>query len=91
MTIESDGKPSVHTLSNISRSEHIVQITNGTPGIHTLLLGVNGTEIPILFLKNGETRNINIGFAMTPGKTNQVTVTAVGVPGASVSIVVTQP
>jgi hypothetical protein len=91
MTIESDGKPSAHTLSNISRSEHIVQITNGTLGIHTLLLGVNGTEIPILFLKNGEIRNINIGFAMTPGKTNQVTVTAVGVPGASVSIVVTQP
>lgn len=55
------------------------------------LLGVNGIQLPILFLKNGETRNINIGFAMTPGKTNQVSVTAVGAPGASVSIVVTQP
>jgi hypothetical protein len=52
---------------------------------------VNGTQLPILLLKDGETRNINIGFAMTPGNTNQVTVTAVGAPGASVSIVVTQP
>jgi hypothetical protein len=90
ITIEGDGKPEVHTMS-ISSLEHVVQISNGTPGIHHMVLKVNQVEIPVSPLKNGEKRSLDIGTALSAGNNNLITLTAFGGRQATAWIVFTEP
>jgi hypothetical protein len=90
MTIQGEGKPEVHTLS-ISSLERVVQITNGNPGIHHMMLKVNQVEIPVSPLKNGERRSFDIGYALRAGQNNLITLTAFGGRQATAWIVFTEP
>jgi hypothetical protein len=90
MTIQGDGKPEVHTLG-ISSLEHVVQITNGDPGIHHMTLQVNQVEIPVSPLKNGESRSLDIGTALSAGNNNLITITAFGGRKATAWFVFTEP
>jgi len=90
ITIESDGKTDVHVLE-ISSDEHLVLITNGKPGIQSLVLKVRNMEIPVLLLKDGHSRTLDIGFALRRGEQNRVEIFSIGTKGATTSIVFTQP
>lgn len=83
----STGKPASTVAHGIAKSEHLVHIYNGTPGISTLTVDVNGKHFQVSNLGAGQKATIDIGSALVAGA-NNVTLTATGQPGGSVIAVV---
>lgn len=81
------GKPASMTVQGIAKSEHLIHIYNGTPGVSTLSVDVNGKHFQVSGLSAGQTVTIDIGAALTNG-TNSVTLTASGQPGGGVVAIV---
>jgi hypothetical protein len=76
----------VATFDGIGRSEGIVFLLNGTPGVESLVIRVNGSRFRTQ-LSDGKTQKINISSALRHG-TNTVTVAAFGGPGSSVDLTI---
>ena len=55
VTVYRQGGPEASTLSDIPAAEHLLTVTNGTPGLGKLDIRVNARTIA-LPLKDGETR-----------------------------------
>jgi hypothetical protein len=80
------GSPVTQTFSNLLEDESNVTISNGSPGIGSVELLVNGTAFRVTGLANGETRSLDISSAMVAGSANVVSVTTRGRPGGSAMI-----
>jgi len=79
------------TATGISDVEHYVMIQNGTPGVKSVTVTVNGKKFEIANLKNGETRRgIDIGSAMTKDEPNTVQFRSKGKLGAGAIAVLYQ-
>ncbi len=86
VVIKEDGKPYSATHSNLIDTMSKVTVVNGSPGINSVVLTVNGTKITIKNLKPGEVRKVDISSAMRPGNGNTISLKATGGAGSSATI-----
>jgi hypothetical protein len=82
------GQPVSQTFTEIPERERWVDVVNGTPGVTSLSLRVNGRTFQIAGLKAGEKRRLDIASAMRPGDTNTITLTPTGQPGGSAWVLI---
>jgi hypothetical protein len=88
LQVREDGQPVSDTLSRLPQAEHLVTVLNGSPGVRTLHVNVNGRTFTLAGLKDGEERSLDVASAVRPGDANAISLTAVGKPGGGASIVV---
>jgi hypothetical protein len=81
------GKPVSTTLTGIPATEHWIEVHNGTPGLTSLSVRVNGRNWQVAGLGSGETRTLDVAQAMQ-GSNNTVVLTPTGRPGGSAWVVV---
>jgi hypothetical protein len=75
-------RPVVQTVAGLTPEQHVVRVQNGTPGLRSVRLTVNGRVLPILILRDGEVRTLDIARFLRPGATNVVRLeTPWGTPG----------
>ena len=75
-----------HETDSLSR--HLVTVTNGSPGITTLKIEVNGVRLDNLHLGDGERVTVDVARAMRPGDDNTFSFTTTGKPGASAAVMI---
>ncbi|HYG65354.1 MAG TPA: hypothetical protein VEL74_22420 [Thermoanaerobaculia bacterium] len=68
--------------SDVPFAENKVTIINGSSGLATLEVKVNGQKFKASGLKDGETRTLDISSAMQPGDNNVVGLKGTGKPGS---------
>ena len=88
--IHDGGLQKSHTVK-ISPAEHIVMIANGTPGVREIEIKVNGRALPLVHLKDGGGKTIDIEGYISPVLQNRVNITAYGPTGGTSWVVITQP
>ncbi|HWM94019.1 MAG TPA: hypothetical protein VN493_24890 [Thermoanaerobaculia bacterium] len=74
--------------SDVPRAEHIVTITNGTPGLKKIEIVVNGKTFKVAGLKDGEETTVDIAPAMVDGDANQVDFQVKGKPGSYANVMI---
>jgi hypothetical protein len=79
----------VVTFDGIGRTEGIVSLQNGTHGVESLVIRVNGSQFRTR-LSDGKAKKIDISSALLGG-TNTVTVAVFGDPGSSVDLAISPP
>ena len=67
---------------------HGLEVVNGIPGLTNLSIEVNDRTFELAGLRDGETRQIDMGAALSPGQGNVITVTPRGRPGGSAWVLV---
>lgn len=87
IVVRERGKPVTETLTGLPQEEGQLTLTNGSPGIRSLHVTVNGNELKLTGLADGERRVEDISAWMRPGEGNVVTVEAHGPPGGSAEVV----
>jgi hypothetical protein len=75
-------------FKNLSRHESRVVIRNNRRGVRTVVLSVNGRRYVARGLRAGERRLVRIGAALRPGRSNRVTVHALGRRGGSAMVTI---
>lgn len=88
LRIREHGKPKSQTIGDLPQAEGQVTVVNGSPGVKTLRIEVNGRNFMLTNLKDGEQKTVDISSAMLPGNGNVVTLTAQGRPGGNVEIII---
>lgn len=88
LAIREQGKPTTETLGGLAQAEGKVSLFNGSPGVTTLSIEVNGRNFLAAGLKDGERRTVDISSALQPGNGNTVRLTAQGKPGGTIEIVI---
>jgi uncharacterized repeat protein (TIGR03803 family) len=76
------------TYSAIPSAEHFVVLANGTPGLRSVKLLVNGWTYNLGTLADGQTVVVDIGASMNPGASNSILVMAGGGQGATANILI---
>jgi hypothetical protein len=75
----------------VSPTEHIVMISNGTPGVDFVEIEVNHKLLPLVDMQKLQEAQIDIGSYMRPKGENTVKMAAYGRIGGKVSVVIAQP
>jgi hypothetical protein len=88
LQVRDSGKPVDETLNGLSATEHLVTIANGNPGLKSLRVTVNGQQLMVAGLKDGETRTLDVSSAMHPGNGNVIVLTPQGKPGGSAEVAI---
>jgi hypothetical protein len=88
LVIREAGKPVSQTITELPEAENKVTIYNGSPGLRTLTVEVNGIKFQMAGLKDGEERAINISEALLPGRENVIILTGRGKPGGSADVMI---
>jgi hypothetical protein len=81
------GRPLVQTFPDIPPEEDQVTITNGRPGLRSLLVLVNGQLFRAARLADDEVRTLDIATALAPGATT-VTLLGLGPAGSRASVLI---
>jgi hypothetical protein len=81
-------QPKDQKFTGIAQAECMVTITNGRPGLRSVVLIVNGRKYRSSALKRGEVRKFNVCKAMRSGNRNRITVRARGQKGGSATITI---
>ena len=76
------------TYSGVPSAEHYVALANGTPGLRSVKLLVNGWTYNLGTLADGQAVVVNIGASMNPGASNTILVMASGSQGATANILI---
>lgn len=79
------GAPVPRTVTGVTHDQHLLNITNGTPGVENLALTVDGHAMPPLHLRDEQRQTIDLAPVLT-ARTNTVTITALGKPGGNALI-----
>jgi hypothetical protein len=79
------GQPEALTVSGLPRTEHLLSLHNGDPGLYWLAVTVNGHRFQLTHLKWGETRELDISSALHEGN-NTLQLTAHGRPGGEATV-----
>jgi hypothetical protein len=82
------GMPSRQTFTDLPQEEGLIEITNGKPGIRTLIITVNGYEISVRGLRNNEVRVVNVAAWMIEGDNNTISLQLRGPTGGSADIMI---
>lgn len=88
MVVRENGQSLTDSMTDVPRVEDKVTITNGTPGVATLEIQVNGKKFKASGLKDGEEVTIDISSAMVPGDNNTVSFKATGKPGGTANVMI---
>ena len=88
--IQDGGMQRSHTV-DISPAEHVIMISNGTPGVREMEIKVNEETLPRVHLTDGEGKTIDIARYIIPKIQNKVSFAAYGPRGAKSWVVITQP
>ncbi|HYO14533.1 MAG TPA: hypothetical protein VE685_15155 [Thermoanaerobaculia bacterium] len=88
LQIRDPGKPVSETVSGLPQAEGKVTVVNGSPGVTTLRVDVNGKSFLLTSLADGEQRTLDVSSAMLPGNGNVIVLTAQGKPGGSAEVVI---
>jgi hypothetical protein len=80
--------PCVQVFTNLSQRERYVQYTNGTPGLNGVQVRVNGHQLRLDQLRDGDVRTLDPAGAMHAGDHNDVVVLATGPSDGSGVLVV---
>jgi hypothetical protein len=86
--VRDNGRPESQTIGDLPQSEGKITLFNGTPGLKTLRIEVNGTKFMLTSLRDGEQRTLDVSSAMRPGNGNTITITTLGKPGGSAEIMI---
>ena len=83
------GSPAAQTWSGLPDFESKVTIINPeSGGVRSVTIDVNGVSFQMAGLSDGEQRTIDVGSAMTPGRTNTISATVLGSPGSTATIMI---
>jgi probable HAF family extracellular repeat protein len=85
VTVYGSGGPVAAPLSDVPSGEHVLTVTNGSPGLNELRILVNQTTVA-LPLKEGEARSLNLRAWMT-FTSNSISFKGDGAANASASVV----
>jgi hypothetical protein len=88
VAIHRAGQPSKQTYTHLARSESKVRLINGTPGIRTVAIRVNGHALKQIRLASSQTRIVNVARWMRRGNNNKITVVARGAVGTNATILI---
>lgn len=88
LALRGNGKPIEQTHTRLPQAEHFVRVVNGSPGIETLRVFVNGRRYPLRNLRDGEVRTLDVAAAMLPGNTNVIVLRAAGGPDSSATVMI---
>jgi hypothetical protein len=88
LLVRGTGASGAQTFTGLGAAESRVAITNGSPGVQSVRLAVNGTAFEVTGLAAGETRVVDVSSAMHAGSDNVVAATARGRPGGTATFVV---
>lgn len=88
LVVRQNGQSLTDSMTDVPRVEDKVTITNGSPGVATLEIQVNGKKFKASGLKDGEEVTIDISSAMVPGDHNQVSFKATGKPGGTANVMI---
>jgi hypothetical protein len=88
-TLVGKGRRSVsQRFKAIPYAESIIRVTNGRPGLRSLVIVVNGRRFKVAKLANGVRRTLNVARAMRRGNRNTIVLRAKGARGASADVVI---
>jgi hypothetical protein len=76
------------TYSGVPSAEHYVALANGTPGLRSVKLLVNGWTYNLGALADGQAVVVDVGASMNPGAGNTILVMAGGGQGATANILI---
>lgn len=88
LQIREAGKPVSERVTDLPQAEGKVTVFNGSPGVTTLKIEVNGRRFLLTGLRDGEQRSLDVSSALRPGNGNTATLTAEGKPGGDIEIVI---
>lgn len=88
LLVRENGSSLTDSMTDVPRAEDKVTITNGSPGVATLEVEVNGKKFKASGLKDGEERTLDISSAMVPGDNNTVRFKVTGKPGGSANVMI---
>lgn len=88
MVVRETGESLTDSMTDVPRVEDKVTITNGSPGVATLEIRVNGKKFKASGLKDGEELTIDISSAMVPGDNNVVSFKVTGKPGGTANVMI---
>jgi len=74
--------------TEVPREEDKVTIRNGSPGLKSVVIYVNGAKFKAKNLSDGEETTVDISSAMTAGNTNVVRLEARGKKGSSAEVII---
>ena len=75
-------------FSGIPDVDDTVTVTNGSPGLQTVIVVLNAKPIVISNLKAGEVRTVDVGPALKLGWANTVAITGTGSLGSSAEVMI---
>lgn len=82
----SSGQPVTSSQTGVPAAEHLINVYNGTPGLVTLVVNVNG-HVSVLHLRDGQVASLDVASAMRAGSANTVKLTGAGRPGSTARII----
>ena len=85
--VRENGKPADQIFTGLPDFESKVTVSNGTPGVRTMDVVVNGITFKLTGLEAGEIRTIDVASAMLPGSDNVISLSANGGGGAGSALV----
>jgi hypothetical protein len=85
--IRENGRPADQTFTDLPDFESKVTVSNGSPGVRTMDVVVNGITFKLTGLGAGEIRTIDVASAMLPGNGNVISLTAHGGGGGGSALV----
>jgi hypothetical protein len=86
LLVREPGKQEVQTFTDVPGAEHVLTVFNGSPGVATIELWVNGRKVKIKGLSDGETATFDLGSAMKAQGGNTISAKVGGRPGSSANI-----
>lgn len=76
--VRENGKPADQTFTGLPDFESKVTVSNGSPGVRTIDVVVNGITFKVTGLEAGEVRTFDVASAMLPGNDNVISISAHG-------------
>lgn len=85
--VRENGKPADQTFTGLPDFESKVTVSNGSPGLRTMDVVVNGITFKLTGLRTGEIRTIDVASAMLPGNDNVISLAGYGGGGGGSAMV----
>jgi hypothetical protein len=89
VTLSADSRwGNLKILNGIPQAEGQVTISNGTPGLNSISIVVNGTRFESSDLRNGQLVTVDVSSAMKAGDDNTIVLRAAGARGATADVLI---
>jgi hypothetical protein len=85
--VRENGKPADQTFTGLPDFESKVTVANGSPGVKSINIVVNGITFKLTGLEAGEVRTLDVASAMLPGSDNVISMSAHGGGGSGTAMV----